>query len=120
MVIQTTLADRDRAECDKRVELRDIAQRIERSSIVRVNASRERNEARIRLRDPGRVPCLLDGGADADKCRGARFPGASDYLVAVACEGFVREVGVAVDEAFHAVAARGYLCSIQRSTGPAM
>ncbi len=95
---------------------------MERVGIVWMNTCSECDEARIRLRDPGRVPRLLDGGADADYCRRARIPGASDYLVAVAVEGLVREVGVAVDEAFHACAelVRGYLCSIQRSTGPAM
>lgn len=91
---------------------------------MRMHAGREDDEARIRLRDPGRLSRLLDGGADADDSRRARIAGASDYRVAVAVEGRVREVGVAVEEAFHLglvmVAARGYLRSIQSSTGPAM
>ena len=91
-------------------------------SVVRMKSGRKCDKARIRLRDPGRVPRLIDRGANADYSRRTGIAGADYYFVAVAVEGFVREMGVAVDEAFHADAGlvRGYLCSIQRSTGPAM
>ena len=120
MVIEAALSDGHGTHRNEGLKCLDISGRVERSRVVWVNAGGERNEARIRLRDPGRVPRLLDRGAYADDCRCAAIARASNYLVAVTCEGFVREVGVAVDEAFHEGALRGYLCSIQSSTGPAM
>ena len=62
---------------------------------------------------------LFERSADADHDIGARFTRAGDYRVAVAVERGVGEVAVAVDEGFHAVAARGYLRSIQSRIGPA-
>lgn len=124
VVIEPALSDGDRAAAQALGERRRIARGVEAGRVVRVHASGEDDEARMRLRDPGRLSRLLDGGADADDSRRARIAGASDHRVAVAVEGRVREVGVAVEEAFHVglvvVAARGYLRSIQSSTGPAM
>jgi len=124
VVVEAALADRDRAFGH---ELRDrfaVGDGIERRRVVRVYAGRENDEARMRCRDPGRRSRLLDGFADADDSYRARIAGAIDYRAAVAGERRVGEVGVAVEEAVHlglvAFVARGYLCSIQRSTGPAM
>jgi hypothetical protein len=66
----------------------------------------------------GECRCL-ERLAYADDGRRARIAGAGDYRVAVAGEGRVREVGVAVDEDLRAPAWRGHLRSIQRSTGAA-
>ena len=123
VVVEATFTDGDGSIIDERFESGDVRTWIERRGVVRVNSSGERDEARMRCRDPGRVVCLFDGCTDTDDSYSARLAGAIDYRVAVAVEGLVREVGVAVDEAaFHiaALAARGYLRSIQRSTGPAM
>lgn len=84
-----------------------------------MDASGGENESGIRCR-------VLGGGCgcrqrlpNADDGNRARIAGAIDYLVAVAGEGRVREVGVAVDEDGRAPVLRGHLRSIQRSTGAA-
>ena len=56
---------------------------------------------------------------DADDRLRARIAGAGNYLVAVAVERRVREVGVAVDEDVRVPVLRGHLRSIQRSIGAA-
>jgi hypothetical protein len=56
---------------------------------------------------------------DADDGDRPRNAGAGYYLVAVAGERRVREVGVAVDEDRRASVLRGHLRSIQRRTGAA-
>ena len=90
-------------------------------SVVRVNTSSPGDESRILAGELFRFVRLLDRGADANECGGASLLGALDYRVAVAGEGRVREVTVAVDEGdFHAAVARGYFRSIQRRTGLAM
>jgi hypothetical protein len=58
--------------------------------------------------------------ADTDYRCGSGIPCASDYLAAVACERFVAEVRVAVDEPFDTPSLRGHFLSIQSSTGLAM
>jgi hypothetical protein len=119
VVIESTFANRDGTGFHQCTELRQIPLAIERRSVVRVDSGRRENKARI-LRRIGR-----SGGsgverlADADDRRRARFPGAGDYLVAVAGERRVREVGVAVDEDRRASVLRGHLRSIQRRTGDA-
>jgi hypothetical protein len=60
-----------------------------------------------------------NGFTDANYCDRARIAGAGNYLVAVAGERRVREVGVAVDEDRRASVLRGHLRSIQRRTGDA-
>jgi len=87
--------------------------------VVWMDARRKCDEARIRTGQLLGVCRLRDRGADAHECTGACLCRALNYRVAVVGEGRVCEVAVAVDELFHAVA-RGYLRSIQRSTGPAM
>ena len=57
--------------------------------------------------------------ADADDRLRARGAGAGDYLVAVAVEGRVREVGVAVDEDRLPSILRGHFRSIHRRIGAA-
>lgn len=122
VIVKPAFADSRGAGADQALECGDIGAQLERRGIVRMNSSGECDEARMRCRDPGRFLCLLDRCADADNGLCARQAGACDYRVTVADEVLVREVGVAVDEPFHAdgCALRGYLCSIQSSTGPAM
>jgi len=88
--------------------------------VVGVNARSPGDEAGVLVGELFGVASLVERGADADECSGAGLLSALDYRVAVAGEGRVREVAVAVDEGFHADAARGYLRSIQRSTGLAI
>lgn len=84
-----------------------------------MNTGGERDKARMSRSDPGRLARLLQRRADAYDRDCACQPRPLDYLVAVAGEGRVREVGVTVDEGFHAALTRGYLPSIQSNTGPA-
>ena len=122
VVVEAALSDGNRTRLQKLLQCGDVVARIERRGVVRVDSGGERDEARMRCRDPGRVTCLLDGCTDADDSFSARVAGARDYRVPVAAEGLIREVGVAVVEPFHAgaVTVRGYLRSIQSNTGPAM
>ncbi len=61
----------------------------------------------------------IENRADADDTLSARRTGAFNYRVAVAVEGFVAEVRVAVEEREPVVVGRGHLRSIQRRIGPA-
>lgn len=119
VVVQAAFAHGHSASAEQLRQCIDVARGIELRRIVRVHARRISDEAWICRSDPGRFASLLDGSADADDGRRARITGARDYRVAVAGERCVREVGVAVDEGFHAALARGYFRSIQMSTGPA-
>jgi hypothetical protein len=119
VVVETTLTHRDRASLEKAAELWDVALRIERRGVVRVNARCRENEARVFLGVLSRQRGGIHGLADADDRARARIAGAGDYRVAVAGERCVREVGVAVDEACRAPVLRGHLRSIQRRTGAA-
>ncbi len=120
VVVQPALAHGNGTTGEQLGERVYITRWVEVARVVRVHARRVGDKARIRLDDPGCLTSLLDRSADADDSRRAGVAGAGDYLVAVTGEGLVREVGVAVDEAcFHAALTRGYLRSIQRSTGPA-
>lgn len=122
VVVESAFSDRNRAGVEQALQSGNICTRIERCRVVRMDSGRKSDEARMRCRNPGRSVRLLDRCTDTDDARSARVAGADDYRVAVAGERFVGEVGVAVEEAFHAgeLALRGYLRSIHRSTGPAM
>lgn len=77
------------------------------------------DEARIVGSEAGRYCRCRQRLANAHHRVRARVAGAEDYLVAVAVERRVREVGVAVDEDVRVPVLRGHLRSIQRSTGAA-
>jgi hypothetical protein len=119
MVVEAALSDRHRRTADKLAELWDIPPFVETGRIVGMDSRRSENETGI-------GGCVLSGERRCverlaytdDGCR-ARIAGAGDYRVAVAGEGRVREVGVAVDEDLRAPAWRGHFRSIQRSTGAA-
>lgn len=82
-------------------------------------AGRREYEAGIVVGDRRGGGRRFEGLTNADNRDRARNPGAGNYLVAVAGERRVREVGVAVDEDWRAPVCRGHLRSIQRSTGAA-
>ena len=122
VIIEAALSDSYRPGVEETFECWQILMRIECRSVMRMNPSRKRDKARMRFRNPGRATRLLDGRTDADYSMGARIAGAGDYGLAVAVEGLVRKVGVAVEEVFHTGPAflRGYLFSIHSRTGPAI
>ena len=99
VIVEAALTHRDRAVPKKRAELRDITLGVEGRGVVRVDARRCENEARVFRGALSGDRGGDDGLADADDRRRARIAGAGDYRVAVAGERCVREVGVAVDEA---------------------
>jgi hypothetical protein len=119
VVVETAFPHRDRTTLEKAAKAGYVSVGAEGRGVVGMNARRREDEARV-LRG---VVCRLPGGierlTDANDRGRARVPGAGDYRVAVAGERFVREVGVAVDEACRAPVLRGHLRSIQRRTGAA-
>ncbi len=120
VIVQTALSDRHRSRVsDQGAELRNVARGIELGRVVRVDARRRKNEPSICRGIIRRERCRRERFTNADDRRRARIAGAGYYRVAVAAEGRVREVGVAVDEDWRAVVLRGHLRSIQRSTGAA-
>ena len=98
MIVESALPDRDNRTSEKLPESGYVVLCVECASVVRVDAGRREDKARI----PGRVLSgerrYLERLSDADDSRRARIAGAGDYRVAVAGERRVREVGVAVDE----------------------
>ena len=72
---------------------------IESGRIMRMDTSSREHKAWILRRALGRESRYVERLSDANDGRRARIAGAGDYRVAVAGEGRVREVGVAVDEA---------------------
>lgn len=98
MIVQAALSDGNRGVSEQRMQAWNVARLIELRGVVRMDASGREYETWIcgshigsRCRDCQRL-------ADTDDGSRARIAGASDYLVAVAGERRVREVGVAVDE----------------------
>jgi len=119
MVVEPTLSDGHRRPTQESAKLRHIAVSVEAGRVVWMDAGGSENESAI-------FRCALGGDGrcrqrltDADDGNRARLAGAGDYVVAVAGERRVREVGVAVDEDTRAPVLRGHLRSIQRSTGAA-
>ena len=119
VVVEAALSDSDGTIAQKAFESRKIGPCVESRSIVRVNPGCRKHEARIIGRDRGGRRRCVEGFPDADHCDRARRAGAGNYLVAVAGERRVREVGVAVDEDRRASVLRGHLRSIQSRTGAA-
>jgi hypothetical protein len=98
VVVQSALADSHSGAGEQSAELRDIARSVKCRSVVRMNSGGREHESGIGrgvLRGDSR---RRERFPDADDRKRARLAGARDYRVAVAAEGRVREVGVAVDE----------------------
>ena len=123
MVIESALADRDRAFSYENSQIGDRSGRIEPRRIMRMNASRMRDVAGVTARDrcsiarSGENIGRTAARTDADYCAGPSDAGPLDYLVAVAGERRVGEVRVAVDEVWNAAVLRGHLRSIHSNTG---
>ena len=96
-----------------------VARYVERGCVVGMDAGGGKDEAGIVGRNLGGYDRRRERLTDADDRPRARIAGARDYRAAVAGEGRVREVGVAVDEDGRTLVLRGHLRSIQRSTGAA-
>jgi hypothetical protein len=119
VIVETALTNRDPSGAKELPKPGEIARGVERCRIVRVNPSGGEHEARVFRRARCRCGASCQRFTDADYRDRARDAGAGDYLVAVAGERRVREVGVAVDEDRRASVLRGHLRSIQRRTGDA-
>jgi len=98
VVIEAALSNRYRGSLQQVAKSRKIALLVECCRVVRMDSRRRENKSRILGRVFRRERRSLERLPDADDSRRARIAGAGDYRVAVAGEGRVREVGVAVDE----------------------
>ncbi len=119
VIVEPALADGDGSGVNTLLDERQVTRRVKLRRVVGVHAGGKENESRLRLSDS-----LGSGGrgerlADADDRFRARVAGASDYRVAVAVEGRVREVGVAVDEDDLPSVRRGHFRSIHSRMGAA-
>ena len=119
VIVEPALADGDCARAGKLLEPRDVATGVKTGRVVGMNARGEENESGVGLRDSRSCGGRTERLADADDPARARFAGASDYRVAVAVEGRVREVGVAVDEDCLPSGRRGHFRSIHSRMGAA-
>jgi hypothetical protein len=98
MVVEPALPNGNCAIADLLGYERNVACRIEALSIVWVDTGAVEHKARMIARDQGRFRGGVRRLADADNRPRSCGAGPLDYLAAVAVEGRVREVGVAVDE----------------------
>jgi hypothetical protein len=119
MIVESALADRDGRFREDLAQLRHVARGVKRGCVVRMYSRGRKDEAWVVRRALGGDRRRRERFPDADDRQRARLAGARDYRVAVAGEGRVREVGVAVDEDGRVLVLRGHLRSIQRSTGAA-
>jgi hypothetical protein len=97
VVVEPAFSDRD---ClgQKLAQPGQVARCVKRRCVVGMNSRRREYEAGIVGCNLGGYDSRCERLPDADDRPRARIAGARDYLVAVAAEGRVREVGVAVDE----------------------
>ena len=119
MVVESALPDGNRTAPHARFNERNITSLIEAGGVVRMHARGGIDKPGILRRYSRRGGGRFKRLADADDALCARGAGASDYRVAVAVEGRVREVGVAVDEDGLPSAWRGHFRSIHRRIGAA-
>ena len=104
VVVESTFANCDRAVTGVLANQPGVAAGIEPLSVVGVNTGGIPDEPGIGLRDLPRCASGAEdvpgaaSGADADNRFGSVFPGATNYIAAVAVERLVCEVRVAVDE----------------------
>ena len=98
MVVEAAFTDCDGSLPQESAEARDVTRCIERGRVVGMDTRAREYKTRVVVGDRCcRLRCL-ERLTNADNRDRARIAGAGDYLVAVAGERRVREVGVAVDE----------------------
>ena len=119
VVVEAALPDGDGTGINALFDERDVARRVKRCRVVRVNPGRGEYESGIGFSYSHRCGSRRERLADADDPLRARRAGACDYRFAVAVEGRVREVGVAVDEDDLPSVLRGHFRSIHRRIGAA-
>ena len=119
VIVESALAHRHGRVREELAQLRHVARRVKRGCVVGMYSGSRKDESGIVRRALGGHRRYRERLPDADDRQRARLAGARDYRVAVAGEGRVREVGVAVDEDWRTPVLRGHLRSIQRSTGAA-
>jgi hypothetical protein len=123
VVIQAAFAYRYRTCRAELLQFIHVAHAVKSGRVMRMNSSCEPHEARVLVGDNHRCASGAEdipgaaSGADTDNRCGSRIPCAIDYLAAVACERFVGEVRVAVDEPLETPSFRGHFLSIQSNTG---
>jgi hypothetical protein len=101
VVIEPALADGDGALRDESGDLLGIAERIEATRVVRMNACRKKHDTRIL---DGNLPCAPGGSkrfANADDRSRTCFARTVESGLAIDVEGGIRQVGVAVDKREH-------------------
>jgi hypothetical protein len=98
VIVETTFADGHGGPGEQSTQLWNVARSVKHRCVVRVNSGRREHESRIVSRDLGGNSRRRERLPDANDRERARIAGARNYRVAVAGEGRVREVGVAVDE----------------------
>jgi hypothetical protein len=98
MIVESALADRHGRAHQELAQLRHVALRVKRGCIMGMYSRSREDELGIVRRALGGNGRRRERLPDADDRLRARDAGAQDYRVAVAGEGRVREVGVAVDE----------------------
>ena len=98
VIVEAALSDRDRATLEKFTKPGNVTALVERYRVVGMDPGCGEHKIRIVGRALSRESRYLERLSDANDGRRARVAGARDYRVAVAGEGRVREVGVAVDE----------------------
>jgi len=99
VVVEAALTDRDGAASQELTKPGNVALLIESGRVMGMDTRGREHKTRILRRAFSRKSRHLGRLSDANDGRHARIAGAGDYRVAVAGEGRVREVGVAVDEA---------------------
>ena len=99
VIVEAALADRDRTALEEFTKPGNVTALVERSRVVWMDPGCGEHKTRIVGRALSRESRYLERLSDANDGRRARIASTGDYRVAVAGEGRVREVGVAVDEA---------------------
>jgi len=118
VIVESTFSNRH-GSGQQLAQPRHVARRVKRGRVVGMDSGGGKDEAGIVGRNLGGYDRRRERLTDANDRPRARIAGARDYRAAVAGEGRVREVGVAVDEDGRTLVLRGHLRSIQRSTGAA-
>ncbi len=98
VIVESAFANRDGGVSEQFAQLRNVACRVKRGCVVGMDSGGRKDEPGIFRRALGSHCRGCERLPDADDRQRARVAGARDYRVAVAGEGRVREVGVAVDE----------------------